>query len=384
MQPIDNNLRDHLLEKEIRGKKIKSIERMVNRFGKNQDVFKAVDSSGKSYFLKMGSDDSVKNEILACKYLRKYLPIPKLMDYGVGKSFSYIVYQFLEDCRILSDVWGYDASGSEHSVLFDNLLNLEKNRYSLLKKLYEKKQIVLKAEEVLHCRANKLFLQRLLGNRFMDYFLLPGTLGSYFTKKFVINGNKMDATIGSMLYDINRRLLAGINSRKSVIAVKGTGDAHNNNILVDSNNKIFFTDFEYFGAHSFAMELAKPYYIDFIGNYFFHYPNKLEEFYQIDWSEKGEEIIVTLNVKKYPKKELALTKIKIETLGSLVDGLSADTLSLTDYLLICHVLDRNPNTYSQFNKKLFLVFIFLFHLFDPLDPDSLFDFCSNTHHEKLL
>jgi hypothetical protein len=57
-----------------------------------------------------------------------------------------------------------------------------------------------------------------------------------------------------------------------------------------------------------------------------------------------------------------------------VNKKTKDFLSLNDYLVLCHALTKDPNAYPFKTRLLFLIFTVILAQFDPLDPESIYDF----------
>ena len=160
---------------------------------------------------------------------------------------------------------------------------------------------------------------------------------------------------------------------REVMAIMGHGDAHHGNIIL--NSKIWFIDNEYADFMPPFMELAKPYYNDFIGRLFFHHPKILNQYFQIDhFEEKNNQLVFKIS---YPQKminSLAITQVKLQMRNKFVNNKTDDFLSLNDYLVLCHTLTRDPNAYPTESRLLFLVFIVILAQFDPFDPESIYKF----------
>ena len=153
----------------------------------------------------------------------------------------------------------------------------------------------------------------------------------------------------------------------------GQGDAHHGNIIVDK--KIWFIDNEYADFMLPFMELAKPYYNDFIGTLFFHHHKTLNQYFQIKkFKDTGNKLIFRIRCPQKIDNFLKVTQIKLQERKRLVNKKTEDFLSLNDYLVLCHTLTKNPNNYSTKTKLLFLIFTVILAKFDLFNPGSIYDF----------
>lgn len=71
---------------------------------------------------------------------------------------------------------------------------------------------------------------------------------------------------------------------------------------------------------------------------------------------------------------LEITKIKLDMRSSTVNKDSKDILSINDYLVLCHILTKNPNSYSPYRQKMFLFFTLILAEFDAFNPDSIYSY----------
>jgi hypothetical protein len=155
--------------------------------------------------------------------------------------------------------------------------------------------------------------------------------------------------------------------------IMGQGDTHHGNIIVDDD--IWFIDNEYADFSSPFMELAKAYYNDFIGILFFHHHDTLNNYFRMQSVvDNGTEIILEIDCPQKITDFIKITEIKLRERSLLVNKNAVDILSLNDYLILCHTLTKNPNSYPQNIQFLFMAFIVVLSQFDPLKPTSIYDY----------
>lgn len=122
------------------------------------------------------------------------------------------------------------------------------------------------------------------------------------------------------------------------------------------------------------MEIAKPYYIDLLGNYFFFFNETLLKMISVDnFQIYKDSIEIKLSTNFIPKLRLGITQNKIETFKNLI-AVCNDPISVNDYLVMSHILSRDPNSYDKEIIPLFLAYIPILNSFNILKPDELFIF----------
>jgi hypothetical protein len=155
----------------------------------------------------------------------------------------------------------------------------------------------------------------------------------------------------------------------------GHGDGHQGNII-HSDGKIFFFDNEYAneGIPVF-IELAKPYYNDLIGSLIFHFEEILFDHFEMKFTDENEtKISILAKVKKPLELRMALTKIKLAARRNVIRKAMNDEFRMNDYLILSHMLNKNPNLYSEKKKSFFLLFTCILDSFNSLDPESIYEY----------
>ncbi len=357
------------------GSEIVDIESLSNVYGSssNNFIINTRDASDKlkKYILKFSLPEHVENEIKGDRLIRNYLPTPALVLSSKKKvsNFGWTLYDYL-DGKLMIEKFIDAESQSKH----EEMLELEQNKEELLKNLHKFHKNDFDFSNYFQCRANLLFYDRLMGKRFKNFYqATPDNLSSCFSKKIYLNGKPFPLTVKEVFDQILNKYIVGKERNKNLLAILGHGDAHYGNIIV--NKKIWFIDNEYAGYMTPFMELAKPYYNDFIGNLFFHYNSLLNEYFQVkSFDDKKDSIQIKINTGKEMKLRSLITEIKISSRRLTVNKKTRDYLSLNDYLILCHTLTKNPNKYERKAQIMFLVFILILANFDPFDPNSIYKF----------
>ena len=245
----------------------------------------------------------------------------------------------------------------------------------MLARLYGRPAKNLEYEAYIELYANQLFHQRLFGERYSSFYRNDRrNIARYFNRTFLINGRHFPYTINQVVENIRGKY--SLAQSKIVRCYPGHGDAHHGNIILNGN-KINFIDNEYAGFIPPFMELAKPYYNDFIGTLFFHHQKELEEYFPLKFSASSNGILAFSGLKfKKISHAIKITNIKLQKRKKWINGNTDDFLSLNDYLVLCHMLTKNPNNYGSRAQLIFLLFIVLLTEFDPLQPESLYSILS--------
>jgi hypothetical protein len=249
---------------------------------------------------------------------------------------------------------------------------LERQKENLLKSLYSQPGITMSRDDYAALPANQLFRERLCGERYEKFFTgKEGDLSRYFDRNISINTYDFPLTINEIFQSIKDKYSSRV--KKMVAAYMGHGDAHHGNII--SNHGLKFIDNEYAGFIPPFMELAKPYYNDFIGVLFFHHHPTLNQHFRIErFEDTGTKLLFKITPPKKIVRSIKITQIKLSSRKRWVTAETDDFLSLNNYLVLCHSLTKNPNAYPPSAQLLFLVFMEILDQFDPFDPESIYHF----------
>lgn len=324
----------------------------------------------KTYFLKFNREKSTDNEIEGGTFIGDVINTPRIIlssDCLEKSGDKWIIFEYVHGF-LMSEKFIALKDNKESRDLFA----YEELKEKELRKLHSHKAKRISYQEYINTRANQLFYHRLTGNKY-NKFYGPGrsNISSLFDRVISVNGNKLPLTINQIISNIKEKY--NTTKTKKVLAIKGHGDAHHGNIII--NDKIWFIDNEYSDHITPFMELAKPYYNDLIGVLFFHDPVTLNKFFKITkYVEKDGEIIINMDIPKKIVNFLEITKIKLLARKDTIKRDSEDFLSLNDYLVLCHILTKNPNNYSPKVQKLFIVFAVLLACFDPFKPETIYDY----------
>lgn len=224
----------------------------------------------------------------------------------------------------------------------------------------------------MNCELNDMFYGRLTGDRFQEYYGGKNNISNQFDQKVTLNGHRFNKTPNQIINELKYKY-STLADKGMTDSFLGHGDWHHQNILCGNSQNIKFIDFEYFGYHPINMEISKAYYIDFLGTLFFYFQDRLENCFEIIKREEDSDNL-RFNIKYFGNLDLRLEilKNKIDVFGDLLKS-GDDYLTLNDYLIICHLLSRNPNLYSKNCQDLFLSMIPVFDSFDPLNPKSFIE-----------
>ncbi|MGC9599339.1 MAG: hypothetical protein ABSE18_03065 [Minisyncoccia bacterium] len=358
------------IEKALNAKVI-NIERVTKIYGSDADSFliKVVSAKNKitMYFLKFEEKNRTNQEIAGIRFIEKFLPTPKIIVTSRGKSLSpgWILFEHVQG-KLMAEKYLKIKDENE----FESFCKLEQRKEKLLGVLYSQPTIKMSYNDYIKLPANQLFRERLCGKRYGEFFgNKQGNVSQYFDRRISINKCNFPSTVNQIFESIRKKY----SSRKHelVTALMGQGDAHHGNIIV--NKGIEFIDNEYAGFMPPFMELAKPYYNDFIGTLFFHHHQTLEQHFQIrSFKDTGTKLLFEIKSPQKITRPIKITQIKLFERKKWVNEATDDFLSLNDYLVLSHALTKNPNTYPPKTKLLFLTFVAILAQFDPLDPESLY------------
>lgn len=360
---IENNL----------GTKIIGIERATKTYGSNVNSFfiKTLSDSGiqKNYFLKFGRENNIDNELKGCDFIKGIIDTPKIVLFSKKKFFGYewILYEYIHG-HLMSEVFLMTEDNKKLTDFFE----LEKQKELLLNKLHSKDTNMMNYADYIKCKSNELFRDRFLGKRYKEFYKnKTNNVSSLFDRTLFVNEKLLNLTANQVFNNIRKKYKAEHHNK--IKSIMGHGDAHHGNIII--NNGIWFIDNEYAGYITPFMELAKPYYNDFLGTLFFHHNEILNKYFNItDYKDNGKKIHLKIEIPEHINKYIETTQIKLSERKTTINEKTEDFLSLNDYLVLCHVLTKDPNNYSQPTQKLFLVFIILLSLFDPYNPESIYSY----------
>lgn len=331
---------------------IVGIERITKIYGSNANIFilKTIHKNHelKIYVLKFSRSAHIDNEVVGDLLVSKVLPTPNLILISNKKliGLEWALYEYIE-----GDLMTEKFLLSESLSKDKKFLTLERRKEKLLTKMHSvKKQITFK--EYLESKTNLLFYSRINGKRYKDFYSTqPDDIATYFDKKIVVNNLTFPKTINEEFEKIKQKY-RGYKDSDLVTAILGHGDAHHGNILIDK--KIFFIDNEYAAYIPPFMELAKPYYNDFLGTLFFHYSSMLTKYFSITSIKNNiNSLTVNVDIQKRMDLRIAVTEIKLLLRKSTINEKTIDFLSLNDYLVLCHTLTKNPNLYDDGTQVLF-------------------------------
>lgn len=353
LQPFNINSSDKL-----------SLERINNIYGTNRNVFKLKVNDLNNFFLKISNHNRKKEE----ERISNYLNTPNLLFCEPSSWGNIEIYEYIEGQLFTDLILEKQYTQKEHQIVE----RLEKKKNKSLLSMYLKTQQVTPYLDIINSKGNYLFYKRLTENRFKKYYNNTN-LGKLFDKVLIINEFQYPS-IKEIIENIKYKY-ESINLNFSVKTVYGHGDIHHQNIIVEKNtSEMFFVDNEYNSQIPINMEIAKPYYIDLLGNYFFFFNETLLKMISVDnYQIYKDRIEIKLSTNFMPKLRLGITRNKIETFKNLLDVCN-DPISVNDYLVMSHILSRDPNSYDKEVIPLFLAYIPILNSFNILKPDELFIF----------
>lgn len=353
--------------------KVVSIERITKIYGSNAKSFLLTLSSTKkrttTYFLKFEDEDRANREIAGTKFVEKFLSVPKILLAPKGKTpfTGWILFESVRG-KLMAEKYLNIKSENDFKVFCE----LEQRKEDLLRSLYAQPAIKISRDEYDALPANRLFRERLSGNQYKNFFSVKrDNVSRYFDRHVSINAHEFPLTINEIFDSIRRKY--STQNNKVVAAYMGHGDAHHGNIIAGHGLK--FIDNEYAGFLPPFMELAKPYYNDFLGVLFFHHHETLARYFQIqNFEDTGTRLSFKIATPQKIADAIKITKIKLSSRKKWANAATDDFLSLNDYLILSHTLTKNPNTYPLEAQLLFLAFTEILTQFDSCDPESIYRF----------
>jgi hypothetical protein len=368
----------NLIKKEIEKKlnikieKIKQINKK-NCSTKNTFFVKAISKKDLEikYFLKFSREKNIKDEVRGVRFIENFIKTPKIILFSKKTSDHndrWILFEFI-DGHLMSDAF-MKALNSPSKM--EDFFVYEKLKELNLKKLHFHKNRAITYREYIESRTNKLFHKRLFGQRYKEFYSKDKkNISSKFDHKIFINGNELPFTINQILNNIKKKCKN--NKTKVVQVVMSHGDTHHGNIIL--GKYIYFKDNEYADYVPPFMDLAKAYYNDFLGILFFHYHDILSKYFKIKmYKDDGKEIHIVIKPSKKVDNFIKVTKIKLLIRETIINKNTEDFISLNDYLVLCHMLTKNPNLFPKTTQKLFMAFAVLLACFDPFKPDSIYKY----------
>lgn len=359
------------IEKSLHGK-VMGIEKITKSYGastNNYFIKVSYKKATKAYFLKLNDKEAVEREGIGTRFIENYLPTPRviLLAQNDRTDFSWILFEYISGELMVEKF--LKISSEKDRELF---LDLEEQKEKLLNKLHSTARINLTRDGYIKARTNRLFYDRLFGERYKTFFAQgPTNISSYFDHRIVVNNKKLPQTINQIFDSIREKY--SLRCDQTISASTGQGDAHHGNIIINEN--VWFIDHEYADFIPPFMELAKPYYNDLIGTLFFHHHKKLTEYFRIDqFEDTGKQLILKVGCPKILTTFIEITKIKIRERRGLVNTRTKDFISLNDYLILSHTLTKNPNTYPAEIQLLFILYAAILSQFDPFEPESIYTF----------
>lgn len=358
------------IEKRL-GVKIVDIEGIKKIYHSNANSFILTTSSAndgrKKYLLKFGRDNSIHDELMGGSCIQGRLNTPNIALSSEEKStgHKWILYEYIPG-HLMSEKFSQMQSKEELDIFY----GLERRKEYYLSKLHAETETIIDYSCYIKSRNNKLFHRRLYGNRYNEFYEnSSNNLSSLFDRTININGNNLPLTVNQIFTNIKGKYEN--HDRNKIRAFIGHGDAHHGNIII--NDDIWFIDNEYADLTTPFMEMAKPYYNDFLGILFFHEQQILDEYFKIvSYKDNGTQLNMRVDISERIEKYIEITKIKLDARKSTVNRGTEDFLSMNDYLFLCHTLTKNTNKYPRTTQKLFILFAVLLSIFDPYNPESIY------------
>lgn len=347
------------------GAKVESVVPFQNRYGMSQTLFK-VEAGGASYFLKAHSANQGQ-EYAGYMAFKDYVPTPELRARVDSRGTDVLLFDYYPSMMMCDMVVETERVGGD----FSTILAAEDRKNSALRRVYDATQRTTTFSEYLEAPVNRLFSQKLLGSVFDRYYGEEAPIRESLGAQVRLNGHLFPRTGLEIMQDIQERL-TGIDPATTADSVLGHGDLHHMNVLYGADGEKVI-DFEYHSQIPVAMELAKPYYIDYVGTLFFFFQQHFASHFQFDRSDLQDGILnLEINQTALLAGRVALTENKVRQFGDLI-AQGRDFLSFNDYLVMCHTLSHNPNNYSADTQLLFTAMLPILAEFDYSNPASLLD-----------
>lgn len=353
---------------------ITDIEGVEKFYNSNANCFilntSSIIEGKKQFLLKFGRGNSIHDELMGDLCIQGRLNTPKIVLFSKKKSrgHEWIMYEYIPG-YLMSEEF---SKIKDDRIELDTFYNLERRKEYYLLKLHSVTETSIDYSSYIKSRGNKLFHARLQGNRYKEFYGKGlNNLSSLFDRTIFINGKRLPLTVNEIITNIRKKYEN--HTRDQVRGFIGHGDAHHGNIIL--NNDIWFIDNEYADVTTPFMDIAKPYYNDFLGILFFHNQKLLDEYFKISsYTDNGSEINIKIDISKRIEKYIEITKIKLNTRKNTINEKTEDFLSMNDYLFLCHTLTKNPNKYPQNTQRLFILFAVLLSIFDPYNPESIYSY----------
>lgn len=322
------------------------------------------------YFLKFGRNNYIDDELKGDACIQGKLNSPRAILSSKKKFFGYewILYDYIEG-PLMSEVF----SDIRNQKQFNSFIALERRKELKLVGLYSKQTGLLDYNRYIKSRANKLFFYRFTGQRYREFYKTEkSNISNLFNRKIILNGQTLPLTVEQIIYNLLKKYTNHDDTLR-VESILGHGDAHHGNIII--NKKIWFIDNEYADVTTPLMEIAKPYYNDFLGGIFFGGIRMYNSLFRIDsFRDDGTDINSKITVSDEFQRFIEIASIKLKLRRHIVNKNTKDFISFNDYLFLCHILTKNPNDYSLRSQRLFLILAVVIQLSDPYDPESIYSF----------
>ena len=368
------------------GIEVYGIERMRKVYHINSNSFRlrVIDENNNKsgLFLKfLPNGPNCLREKEGAKLIGQYVNTPQVvLSHCKRFQTSWLLFRFVEGKLMTEKALLVEREMANQK----SFLKLEYKKEESLLKMYQKTQRTISIRQYFSLPANSLFYRRICGRR-RKVFLgswgkgEPTRLSDLLRSKVSVNGKKSRLTGEEIFSSISKKYFR-IKKGKRIWATLGHGDSHHGNIIIGKDENIFLIDNEYAGYNPPLMELAKPYYNDFLGSLFFHHHNLLQKYFELIRVRMDKRNLhIRIQVKRKMNFRLELTRIKLEMRRNLLKKNTANNemLTLNDYLIMCHTLTRDPNLYPLPIKYLFIAFIFILADFNPFRPASIYPYFEN-------
>lgn len=333
--------------------------------GKNSFIVHSQNQLGpKKFLLKITMKEKIKNEVLGSNLLSKIIPVPDILAFEFKDEFGFLVREYQDGPLLVELIHNLEKEND-----ISQIIRIESFKEKTLSNTYSQPYKMIDFEEYTRLASSNLFIHRLNGAQYKLFYGEDAQLSRISNKKVKINNTSYDYTFNDIFRKIRERF--NTNSQKLCRVYPSHGDAHHCNILYTSANQHSFIDCEYSGYLPPLMDLAKPYYNDFLGALFHLYPSYLDKYLElISIKESDNTLEIKIKLKEMMLARLELTKVKIKYRKKFIAH-DSDYISLSDYLFLCHTLTRNPDDFDERTFWYFIVFGYVLFNFDPYHPDSI-------------
>jgi predicted signal transduction protein with EAL and GGDEF domain len=158
-----------IVEKKL-GETIVSVEDLFKFYGikSNNIIITTIDKkrSLKRYVLKRSSAENIVNEFRGTELISKYLPVAKVLFTFKVSGESWLLRDYISGVS-MADITNY----FEQLKKIQQLLELEREKERIIVNGYIKLENKINSKDYLVLPTNKLFHQRLLGERYRDFFI---------------------------------------------------------------------------------------------------------------------------------------------------------------------------------------------------------------------